>query len=157
MEVPNRVSNQGPKWGCPKLRSQIRVQNGGVPNRGPKSWSKIGVQNQGPKWGCPKLRSKIRVQNRGPKLGSQIGSQNRVQNRGPKSGSQIGVPNRGPKSGSHITPQIRVHIMLRDELTQKFSHFDKITVFGYPRTCKFRKPHQTNQFWSLRLPTFFKM
>jgi hypothetical protein len=25
------------------------------------------------------------------------------------------------------------HIMLRDELTQKFSHFDKITVFGYPR------------------------
>jgi hypothetical protein len=22
------------------------------------------------------------------------------------------------------------HIMLRDELTQKFSHFDKITVFG---------------------------
>jgi hypothetical protein len=49
-----------------------------------------------------------------------------------------------------------LHIMLRDELTQKFSHFDKITVFGYPRACKFRKPHQTNQFWSLRLPPFFK-
>jgi hypothetical protein len=49
------------------------------------------------------------------------------------------------------------HIMLRDELTQKFSHFDKITVFEYPRACRFRKPHQTNQFWSLRLPTFFKM
>jgi hypothetical protein len=31
------------------------------------------------------------------------------------------------------------HIMLRDELTQKFSHFNKITVFGYPRACRFRK------------------
>jgi hypothetical protein len=47
------------------------------------------------------------------------------------------------------------HIMLRDELTQKFSHFDNITVFGYPRACRFRKPHQTNQFWSLRAPSNF--
>jgi hypothetical protein len=37
------------------------------------------------------------------------------------------------------------HIMLRDELTQKFSHFDKITVFGYPRACRFRKHHIENR------------
>jgi hypothetical protein len=36
-----------------------------------------------------------------------------------------------------FTPTI--HIMLWDELTQKFSHFDKITVFGCPRACRFRK------------------
>jgi hypothetical protein len=41
-------------------------------------------------------------------------------------------------SKSDMKVQIR-HMMLRDELTQKFSHFDKITVFGCPRACRFRK------------------
>jgi hypothetical protein len=45
--------------------------------------------------------------------------------------------------GSFLLPMI----MLRDELIQ---------TFGYPRACRFRKTKQTNQFWSLRLPTFFK-
>jgi hypothetical protein len=39
----------------------------------------------------------------------------------------------------HDAPLGCTHIMLRDELTQKFSHFDKITVFGCPRACRFRK------------------
>jgi hypothetical protein len=82
------VPNRGPKSGSPigVIEVQIRVQNGG-----PKSGSQIGVLNRGPKSG-----SQIGVPNWGPKSGSQI----RVPNPDTKSGSQIGVPNRGPNSGS---------------------------------------------------------
>jgi hypothetical protein len=63
----------------------------GVPNRGPKLGSKMGVQKGGFKWG-----SKMGVQNGASKWGSKMG----VQYGGPKWESKVGVQNRGPKWGS---------------------------------------------------------
>jgi hypothetical protein len=33
----------------------------------------------------------------------------------------------------------------------------KVTDFGYPRACRFRKHQNENRFPELALPTFFKM
>jgi hypothetical protein len=60
-----------------------------------------------------------------------------------------------------ITPCITLcilplHIMLRDLLTQKCSHFYKVTDFEYHRACRFRKYQIENRLPSLVLPTFFK-
>jgi hypothetical protein len=63
------------------------------------------------------------------------------------------------QSGGHVAKMSThvVHIMLRDELSQKCSHFIKGYWFWIPQSiCRFRKTKQTNQFGSLRLPTFFK-
>jgi hypothetical protein len=40
----------------------------------------------------------------------------------------------------------RPHIMLRDLLTQKCVHKKKVTHFGYPRACRFRKHQIENRF-----------
>jgi hypothetical protein len=32
-----------------------------------------------------------------------------------------------------------------------------VTIFGYPRACRFRKYQFENRSWELPLPTFFKM
>jgi hypothetical protein len=31
-----------------------------------------------------------------------------------------------------------------------------VTIFGYPRACRFRKYQFENRSWELPLPTFFK-
>jgi hypothetical protein len=50
----------------------------------------------------------------------------------------------------------RRHIMLRDLLTQKSVNQQMVTIFGYPRACRFRKYQFENRSWELPLPTFFK-
>jgi hypothetical protein len=51
---------------------------------------------------------------------------------------------------------ICLHIMLRDLLTQKSVNQRMVTIFGYPRACRFRKYQFENRSWELPLPTFFK-
>jgi hypothetical protein len=43
-----------------------------------------------------------------------------------------------------------------DLLTQKCMHKKKVTDFGYPRACRFRKHQILNRSSELALPTFFK-
>jgi hypothetical protein len=52
--------------------------------------------------------------------------------------------------------KLAFHIMLRDLLTQKCVDKKKVTDFGYPRACRFRKHEIENRFPELALPTFFK-
>jgi kinesin family protein 13 len=51
---------------------------------------------------------------------------------------------------------IMMHIMLRDLLTQKSVNQQMVTIFGYPRACRFRKYQFENNSWELPLPIFFK-
>jgi hypothetical protein len=46
--------------------------------------------------------------------------------------------------------------MLRDLLTQRCVHKKKVTDFGYPKACRFRKHQILNRSPELALPTFKK-
>jgi hypothetical protein len=52
---------------------------------------------------------------------------------------------------------IILHIMLRDLLTQKCVHKIKVTDFGYPRACRFRKYQIENRSPELFLFLFVEM
>jgi hypothetical protein len=45
---------------------------------------------------------------------------------------------------------LRLHIMLRDELTQKSIKVKMVFGFEYPRASRFRKTKPINQFRSLK-------
>jgi hypothetical protein len=50
------------------------------------------------------------------------------------------------------------HIMLRGHVNPKvLALLKKVTDFGYPRACRFRKHQIENKLWLLPLPNFFKM
>jgi hypothetical protein len=69
--------------------------------------------------------------------------------------SSCELVNRAKRHDSHLYKDA-YHIMLRDLLTQKCVHKKKVTYFGYPRACRFRKHQIENRSPDLPLPTFFK-